>query len=235
MKRDTKRILIVGLFAILAVSFFISVAAAQNNFSLGTGFSDFFSKWTEGTMGVNMAKVMFFIMIALIIYVILDGVFPGYPMISLILGGVVSFLSTAYLAPADIFSLLNSYTALGLTLSALVPLLILGALTYRAASNGNVQLSMMAHFGWILFAVFSGYRYILDTWWVQEGSGAMNMILLVTAVVATGISIFYGTVRNMIAKEYIKTETDAAAKLVMEAWDLRAAEVKGAKHALGSK
>lgn len=201
-------------------------------------FSDFFSEsgWTGGNMSANIAKIFFFVMIALVIYLVIGSIFPHQQIIMMILSALISFLATAYITPDEVYSLLISYTALGLTITTLIPLLILFGLTYKAvtATEGQVQLIMVQWFAWILFAAYSFYRFIYDFFWGKEGSTFMNFMLLGTAIVAAVMAVFDKPIRKILARRFIEAETVAAEQMLDEVWDVRRAERNAARRATGA-
>lgn len=203
------------LFSILFVSLISTVVSAAGEWS--GAFRTLFTDWSGGNLGANTAKIFFFVMVSLLIYLLLSGIMPKNATIVMILSGIVSFLATAYITPSEIYSILISYSALGLTLTTLVPLAILFGLTYRAASTGNVQMAMLQYFGWILFAVYSVYRFIYDWAYAQEGSAAVNGIILATAVVAAIVALFNSSIRRLIARQYIISSKEAAKTTISEA------------------
>ena len=231
MKRD-KKFLGLFLLSVLMVSFLGGVVIADTEVvfddkgeitsfktttsevvsTLAGSFSSLFGKWKEGALGPNVAKIFFFIMISLLIMLIFGGLFGKKNWIVIILSFIIGFLATAYMTPKDVFSLLNSYTALGLTLTTLVPIMILLGLTYRSAtvSEGKVQLIMLQYFAWILFAVYSTYRFIYDWFWAKDGSGFMNGILLATAIGAALVALFNKKIMGILSEKYMESSEQAA-------------------------
>lgn len=242
-----KRKNVIGLlflsFIIFSLIFTSVLVIAQNTSGEGLkviagSFSNFFSKtgWTAGNMEPNVAKIFFFIMVALVVYLIIGSLFPNQQVIMLILSAVISFLATAYIAPDEVYSILISYTALGLTITTLVPLAILMGLTYRAtsATKGQVQLIMLQWLAWVLFAVYSLYRFIYDWGWGKEGSATMNGIILATTILAACFAVFNKQITRMIMKRFTESQTEAAEQMLTEVWDTRRAEREAARRATGA-
>ena len=202
------KLLALTLFAVIMISFLSGVVAAQG---MADTFKNFFTEtgwtWAEGTVSTNVAKIFFFLIVALVIMLVIGGIFKNN-WISTVLSFLIAFLATAYITPAEVYSILISYTALGLTLTTMVPLAILAGFTYRAATatEGKVSLIMLQWFAWALFAIYSLYRFASDWWGPKEGSGWMNLILLVTAFVAAGMFIFNKKVMGMLAARFTEEE-----------------------------
>ena len=240
MKKEWKRISCISLI-ILLLSSFLSIfilnmhfVSAQEPETLGKAvagaFSDFFSNWATGTgISDNAAKILFLIMIALILFLIFNGLFSDYNQtIVVALSIIVAFLATAYITPAEIFQLIQSYTALGLTLGSLVPFAVLLALSYRAATaaSGGVQLWMLQKFAWIFFALYSLYKLISYpfisngiTNWEEFRSVGLNyliqtnpttIILLFVTIIACIMAIFDRFMLRWIARSYLLYAGDSA-------------------------
>ena len=131
-------LLILGLFLLPILSSFVVAQAPSSSGSAVpiasvTSVSDIFDpvkdmfiNWEKGQLSVNIAKYLFFILLALIVYSIV-GFIPMFRSlgIKIPLSIIVAFLATAYLAPSDIYTALASYGSLGLVLGAALPFIIL--------------------------------------------------------------------------------------------------------------
>ncbi len=204
---------------------FVSAADAGEAVStLAGSFSNLFSKtgWTEGQLPSSVAKIFFFFIVTLIIFLVLNPIFQKNKGLMFILSLLIGFLSTAYITPDAVYSILISYTALGLTLNTLLPLATLFGLSYIAATakEGKVQLIMLSWFAWTLFAVYSTYRFVYDWFWAKEGSGFMNGILLVTTIVAAGMAIFYKGIMKITTHMHIESSKEAAKETARRATDM---------------
>lgn len=238
MKKESKKFLGLFLFSIFMLSVLGVFVSADTINTLAGSFDSLFTDWSQGMIGSNVAKIIFFIMVGFLIYLILGElpILSNNKAIVLPLSFLVSFLATAYITPKEVFSLLNSYSALGLTLITLIPLMILAGLTYRAATaptdRGKVQLIMIQYFAWILFAIYSTYRVIYDWAVAKEGSGVMNAILLATAIAAVVVVLFNRYLVKMIVHKYVQSSKEAAQETFDKAGDalknLRKLEEKAA-------
>jgi len=206
MEERGKRIFGLLLISILFASILISsigVVSAEAS-TITESFTSIFDKeaWSStGDFSVSIAKILFFILIGIFIYIVIGGIFEGHGFLMFIFSFILAFLATAYIAPTEIYSLINSYTALGLTLTTLFPLLVLLAFTVKAAKNtsgGRVGLILFQQLMWILYFLYT----ILRMWqhW-GEGSGWMNVILIVTALIALGFSILNSTIISGLASK----------------------------------
>ncbi len=240
------KILALSLLVVLMVSFLANFVAAQDagekakdtmKIIAGT-FSDLFSRtgWTEGNLTPNIAKIFFFVMITIVIMLVLGAIFKKHQTLVIILSALIAFLATAYITPKEVYSLLISYTALGLTLTTLIPLALLAGFTYKAATatEGKVQLVMLQWFAWGLFAVYSIYRFVYDWFFSKEGSGILNGIILATAIIATIVFAFNKRILRMIVRRFIEEHTEATEEMLEEVWDIRRAEREAARRATGA-
>ena len=182
--------------------------------SAGDSFKNFFTDWQSQEAGANTAKIIFAIIIAIGLFLLITSVDKptndnkGRTYLWLLLSGLISFLITMYIAPAEIYSLLNSYTALGLTLITLIPLGVLGLLTYRAATSQNVGLQMLQWFAWVVYAIFLAYRLILDAWILKEGFWATNVTLVIVLGIAAFVAVKNKWISKIITKRYLNDIRD---------------------------
>jgi hypothetical protein len=239
-KREIKLMLlslIAFLFVFSSIAFVFAAESWQN--IMAGSFSDFFtsSGWESGNIPSNVAKIFFFVIIGLVIFLILNPIFGGkHTGIMLILSGAISFLATAYITPDEIYSILISYTALGLTITTLIPIAILLGLSFRAAtaSEGQTILILLQWVAWILFSIYSIYRFIFDWLYGKEGSSLMNWIIIATAAISLIMVIANKSVLKLVMKEEIAAEKIAAKRKVEDA--LTTVEVlSGAERRLAGK
>jgi len=156
------------IFLSVFASLFVGLVSAQgfweNLFGAGKPASgvfdpvkNMFSSWESGQLSVNVAKYLFWILVTLFVYSILAFV----PVIKKLHGGakfflalIVGFLSTAYITPSDVYTSLAGYSALGLVLSAILPLVILLFFSIEIQKGGGVGGRLVANFMWFIFVVF---------------------------------------------------------------------------------
>ncbi len=251
MKKE-KRIFALTIIGLLMVSFLVGVVSAATAWEefwgllsggekaapgLANAFSDFFSKsgWTQGKLEANIAKIFFFVILIFVIYLLISSLFPRATVITSIISILVAFLATAYITPDEIYSVLISYTALGLTLSTLLPLAIMMGLTYRAivAIEGKAALLILQFIGWILFAAYSVYRVIYGIYVAEEGYIWTNWIILAIAVLALIMVIFNKWIIKSIAHAYIESSEEAARETVDKATSFLKTAARGQEKLAG--
>ena len=114
--------------------------------------------WEEGdTTSLNsiVLKYLFLILIFILIFSILSyAKFPESASLQLFLALVISLLSTFAIDPGTLTGILRSYTALGVTLSLFVPILILGFFTIVVATKVNPIGILIQKILWVIYATY---------------------------------------------------------------------------------
>lgn len=228
MKKEINKkvfVLTLVLLSLIAINF-VHVNAQEtdsappvNVIKIAGTFTDLFNgaSWLTST-SANVAKIFFFLMIAIVVYLVIGNIFgKSNQILMFVLSLIISFLATAYITPDEVYSILNSYSALGLTITSMIPLAVLMGLTYRAATakEGQAQLIMLQWFAWILFGLYSIYRFVYDWFWAKEGSGFVNGIILITTIIAVLVAVFNKQLIRMLVHQYV-TSTKAAAEETMD-------------------
>ncbi len=109
-----------------------------------------FSDWSEGNVSPNVAKFFFFFLLTLLLYSIFDTTgLVNSPGIRWTLSAVVAFLSTAFMAQSQVWLLIISYDALGMTILSLFPVAVLCFYTFRVASSGGPGGIVIQYVSWI--------------------------------------------------------------------------------------
>ncbi|MFW6030779.1 MAG: hypothetical protein ACOCRO_11100 [Halanaerobiales bacterium] len=179
----------------------------------------FFKIGVRGEMGAHVAKIFFFIIVALGLYSLFSSFFDSKKeptAVLFIFSAAISFLLIAYITPEEIYGILVGYTALGLTLIVLLPLLIMFLITYKAAESGKPQIMVLQYVGWIIFSIFLAYKTIA-AWGANNASGSVIVLMLISFGVALGFSFFNKKILDMITKKYMWSEQEAASRTFSEA------------------
>jgi len=128
--------------------------------------SDLFTQWSAGNLDLNIAKYLFFFMLAGLIWGALSfAKFPPNAFFQAIIALPVAFLATAYITPDEIFTILQSYTTLGIVLTFIIPFVILIFVSAMLLSNErlghmSVPKILLELFLWIFFLVILVYKLI---------------------------------------------------------------------------
>jgi hypothetical protein len=116
------------------------------------------SGWATGTVDTSIAKIVFLIIILTIIYASFTTVsFPENFVVRIVLSIAMSFLATYLITPDEIFGLIASYSALGITISLFLPIMVLIFLTIVVAIKAN---PIGIFFSKILWAIYSAYIFL---------------------------------------------------------------------------
>jgi hypothetical protein len=125
---------------------------------------DFFTgSWTTGEVGFELAKYIFLILIFIIIYSASKFLpfFKDKTGTQLIFSILVAFLAVAYLTPAEIYTMLASYTALGITLGTFIPLAIIFYFTFEIGKHPSPSSVVLQYFLWLSFGAWLVYKLIV--------------------------------------------------------------------------
>lgn len=156
------KVIFLLVFSVLLLSIFSGVVSA---YSLDEAKDDLRYSWNDyiGGGGDNdiFIKILLLIMISLLVFSIIDsvGIFGNQNKAALfVISLVVGILSTYYMNTLDVYNIATIYSAFGGALVTVVPFLILGSFTMRAVIDGNVQLMVIQHIAWGMFAAFMLYN-----------------------------------------------------------------------------
>ena len=173
VKRDDK------LFVALAISVFLISAFLLSfiNNSVVTGnaitgkittnfISDLFTNWGAGQLDLNIAKYLFLLMLTGLIWGALSfAKFPKYVIFQGLIAIPIAFLATAYITPEEVFTILQSYTALGITLTFVLPFMIMIFVSAMlVSSEKSFSMSpakiLLEIFLWLFFVAILGYKIV---------------------------------------------------------------------------
>ncbi|VVB84078.1 Uncharacterised protein [uncultured archaeon] len=230
--------------ALVLSSFHNSTAPASTGYAITgnaeTNFiADLFTKWQGGQLDVNIAKYLFWLMLTGVIWAALSfAKFPENGALQALIAIPVGFLATAYITPAEVFTVLTSYTALGITLTFLIPFIIM--IFVSAMLAGNEKISKMSvpkvlieMLLWIFFLVIQVYKMI-EGWATGQivfGLSLPVIIMVLTFFVTILIVIFPSKFRKMMwniqndirraQNEVAATEAVSATKLAKQMEEAR--------------
>jgi len=196
-----KKLIALSLTFLVLSIFLINLGSSVEPFDI---IKETFSKWgSGGGLGDIMARGLLAIIVFLLISVGLSHI-PSIGKqkgVVILISAIIAFIATAYFTPQEITAILTSYTALGLTVSTILPFLILAGFTYNAIKQQDIVLSMLSQIAWGLFALYGIYRFgtiLNDKGW--EGLGWPGLIVGVTIIIAAGAFIFQKSIRDALTK-----------------------------------
>lgn len=181
-------------------------SAYEGEFSFIT---NMFTQWGQGNLDINIAKYILFFILTAIIFALLKGMkVPKSTTLQILIAIPISFLATAYITPEEVFTILTTYTALGLTFGILIPfaLLILVSsmiLTSKRQQAGFILLELMM---WLLFVGFSFYKMIAGYNNGIKLSTPMGFILLGVFILSLLILVFNKKFRHYVRKLWFESQ-----------------------------
>lgn len=152
--------------------------------------SDLFANWSEGSLDINIAKYLLWIILGALIFGALNfAKFPDSTFLQGLLAIPISFLVIAYITPSELFTVLTTYSAAGLTLSVIIPFAVLLFFSSMLLSNerirsmtvGKVVLEVTL---WFLFVGFLIYKLIAGYPGISLSSG-----VAIVMFIALGLSL----------------------------------------------
>jgi len=165
--------------------------------------SDLFTNWSEGNLDINIAKYLFWIILTVLIFASFNfAKFPDSVFLQALIAIPVGFLVTAYITPAELFTVLTVYSALGLTLSVILPFAILLFFSSMLLSNekikrmtvGKILLQVSI---WALFVGFMIYKVITGFSGALLSTGA-SIVMLSVLGLSLLILVFNQNFRNWV-------------------------------------
>jgi len=178
-----------------------------------------FTDWQEGELSVNVAKWLFLLLVAIVIFNVLEFI-PllggGKGSLRWLVAFIVSFLGTAYLTPSDIYTVLAGYGAMGLVVGAIIPFIILMYFSIKLSKDGESPGGILfSKFMWIVFIVFLVWK-VLDGMYlfttpgidpISLGEGWAYIGLIILGV----IWVFFGG-DKWVGKLFFRSSLETAKK-----------------------
>jgi len=211
---DDKKLVAIVIATFFIFAFLLAFVNVPQNATVtgqatdGGFISDLFTDWSAGNLDVNIAKYLFFFMLTMLIFSVLNfAKFPPKIALQFLIALPVGFLATAYITPDEIFTILTSYSALGIVLSFLLPFIIMLFFSAMLVSNEKIKHMsmpkiMLEVFLWFFFVIVMGYKLIMG---VVRGEALLGLnlpliIMIGIFFISCLILIFNKTFRNWMWK-----------------------------------
>ena len=221
MKREGK-ILVLVFASLIFLSVLAGFAVAATNLDSITAS---WNKIVSGLFGTTLTaadtiviKGLVWVLLFLIIYAIADVLpFLGAAekgktkfLLRLGISAVVSYLAVAFLTPGELYASMQSYSAMGVVLTTLVPFAVILTVAWRLLEKPNPGNLLLQKLMFALFAAFLAYKVVdlgattqVDIW------GPALVIYVVAFFVVLGMTLFNRTINGFIistkVKGYIET------------------------------
>ena len=209
MEKRSNKIFVITILSLFLIAFSMQFVVAENvgdqlvkavtPGDLDTGaIGDALSSFTESD---GFAKFLIFILVTLIIYGISDSFMEGKSVLRFGVSLIIGILSTFYLVNTEVRSILLSYGALGITLSLIIPFVIIVIMGRKLYIDGKI--SFASKVLWLGFGII-----LIMRWWTAPTNeiGAFGIIIYPVIALATLIMLIWD--RRLYAF-FMKEETAA--------------------------
>jgi hypothetical protein len=209
MEKRSNKIFVITILSLFLIAFSMQFVVAENvggklvkavtpgGWNTGA-ISDALSSFTESD---GFAKFLIFILVTLIIYGISDSFMEGKSVLRFGVSLIIGILSTFYLVNTEVRSILLSYGALGITLSLIIPFVIIVIMGRKLSTEGKVPFASKVL--WLGFGII-----LIMRWWTAPTNeiGAFGIIIYPVIALATLIMLIWD--RRLYAF-FMKEETAA--------------------------
>ncbi|MGK0209391.1 MAG: hypothetical protein ACI83O_000668 [Patescibacteria group bacterium] len=228
MKRDARLYITVLFLAMFAISF-VAAAGPFDDFQRG---ANAFFEWTKPVLGLLVGKdvpagfqegaatdfisrLMFLVIIFILVWTTVDRIemFNIYPVAHWVVAIAVSILSTRWLSDGGLVqTILLPYDALGVALSAFLPLLLIFYFLEVGLSGRRNNVIRKA--GWVLYAVVFVFLWFDRTAAILTANQSTwaQYIYPISAIICAGCFWFDGSIQRYMKKSEllrrIKTSSD---------------------------
>ena len=194
MEKRSNKIFVITILSLFLIAFSMQFVVAENvgdqlvkavtPGDLDTGaIGDALSSFTESD---GFAKFLIFILVTLIIYGISDSFMEGKSVLRFGVSLIIGILSTFYLANTEVRSILLSYGALGITLSLIIPFVIIVIMGRKLSTEGKVPFASKVL--WLGFGII-----LIMRWWTAPTNeiDAFGIIIYPVIALATLIMLIW--------------------------------------------
>jgi hypothetical protein len=146
---------------------------------------DLFTQWQNGGLDINIAKYIIFFMLAGVIWGALNfAQIPDNAGFQALIAFPAAFLATAYLTPGEVLAALQSWDALGLTLTFVLPFMIAVLISSMFFSSGKsrrmtVGKILVGLLLWLTLAGVQIYKFV-EGLILGKIPWALNMTLMIS-------------------------------------------------------
>lgn len=143
-----KKVILLSLILLSFVILNIILVAAQASSDLS-----FWGRWKANAFDGVDAKILLFIITAIISYIIFDSL--GLKFIkSVLISLPLAFVLTAFVTPGAVLGVFKTYETLPLTIATALPMILLFALTYLASTKNKGPLVLGQYLAWCVYGLF---------------------------------------------------------------------------------
>jgi hypothetical protein len=191
MKKEQKflAILLLSVFAVAVIAGVVSAAIPTPAEVRTWADSHIFTASNSYFSGQGFAKVLIFLLVFLIVYAVSEQIpfLNSKGWIAVGFAAVVSALATFFLKSTDVASLLVSYEAMGIAITAIIPFILITVISKGLHEKGHFLLSK---FIWIIFIVVTAARFLSA--WLAGSIGNGDGIVILVILAASILMFFFG-------------------------------------------
>lgn len=181
-----------------------------------------FSQWGEGDLSRNITKYLLWGMLTIVIWAVASSIpgfekmfEPPYGFVGVLFSILAGFLAMAWLTPADVITIMTSWSALGFTLSIFIPALILFGLTAKIGiSRGQTAAemawrSLLLRAIWLVYIIFIMHRFLL-LWSGGDNASGWYWGPMIAILIVSLFMLFFGIriIQRLIGREYEQMAKD---------------------------
>jgi hypothetical protein len=199
-----------------------TVGGSSNFFeSFGTFFTDKMDFWLHPEKNKDTEKTgaflkyLFLLLVIMLVYSSLSYAdFPKGTSVKIITAIIVGFLATFAITTKELLTVVQSYTALGMTLSIFFPIMILGFFTMVVATKGAPTGIFLQRIVWLIYSVYLFFKRLVVFIISQSTASGTGLVLpgwaiLFKPLVDQFVATFKDTTEltNFISSNYDTTTT----------------------------
>ena len=200
-----KKSIVLGIMALFVVTFLFGVFSFSTDSSgaitkntLITGHALFGSSgghslnsikfWNPDIGSGGLVRWIMFFIVLMFIYWAIDTVIENKSFIKIALSGAIAYLAVNFIVINEIYSIMTTYSALGVTFTVIAPFIVILLFTTRLVSTGVLKVPKIftERVIWFSYSIFLIY-YL---WTSDKSSTALNWIILLIVLVSVLITIF---------------------------------------------
>jgi hypothetical protein len=191
-------------------------------FDAGSFSLDFWSAEGDGGNLVFVRYIMFFI-ILMAVYWAISSIVEGNAFVKTLFSGAISYLSVNFILIDEIYSIMTTYSALGVTFMVIIPFIIVLGFTTKLISSGILTLGK----AFTQRAIWAGYTIFLIyyIYTSDRSSTGLNWMIIIIGIISALITIFNKPFMKKV-REWMKNVADANAKTRMAETKMVAAETR---------
>jgi hypothetical protein len=217
--RFPTKTLFLGLLVLLVLGFALNFINPQQNLELtGHGIQEsIITPWEQGSVDVIVARYVMFFIILILIYSILGMAFGSTAVfIRFVLALLISFLFTGYVLPGEILAISIGFSAVGVTIMAIIPFFILMLLTATMLTERKIGAghALLERFLWLFFFVFLVYK-LINFWGTTQGevtvSNPVMVILVVVAILSFAVFLWHRAYLRVITNTLVSAYSNIRA------------------------